>query len=305
MSLLLLSGAVAALAGAPTEPSESPFAAPPGAAGWHTALRPQHHLHLAALAEARARPPPVPWACPNATWAEAVAVAGLLSVKLFGAVGNGSHDDAEAVRRAMNATTLCGGCVFFPPGRYFFNSTVALAGCVKGSQGGGGTDGTSEPMVDISGGSGIIPVTVNNSLFLSDVAVHGDHCAIYIVNTAGVRFVNVGAHASVDADHGNYTEEGCNATACNVVLGSMSAAMVVENSFWLWFERVAFSAQGLSGSCPHPYKTTPTNDCQWGQRPTVLLRGRGCNPGERCGVAEVYLVRFDRAIFTGGGVQYQ
>lgn len=45
----------------------------------------------------------------------AAQVAGLLSVKLFGAVGNGSHDDSPAAEAAMNASALCGGCVFFPP----------------------------------------------------------------------------------------------------------------------------------------------------------------------------------------------
>ena len=54
------------------------------------------------------------------TWCPASAVehidaAGLLSVKLFGAVGDGLHDDAPAVRTALNVSAGCGGCVFFPP----------------------------------------------------------------------------------------------------------------------------------------------------------------------------------------------
>ena len=37
----------------------------------------------------------------------------------------------------------------------------------------------------------------------------------------------------------------------------------------------------------------------YGQRPSVILRGQNGS------VSTVYLVRFDRSIFTGGGVQYQ
>ena len=70
-----------------------------------------------------------------------------------------------------------------------------------------------------------------------------------------VRFINVGAQISsmgTGIDHINATV--CNQTNCNVRLGSMNAAMVVENSFWLWFEHSSFVAQANSGNCPKPYK---------------------------------------------------
>ena len=89
---------------------------------------------------------------------------------------------------------------------------------------------------------------------MQDLTFSGGETAIYIGNSAGVRFINVGAIAGLDGDGVNTTAEGCNATGCNVVIGSMSAAMVVENSFWLWFERCAFTDQQNSGSCTHPYK---------------------------------------------------
>ena len=54
-----------------------------------------------------------------------------------------------------------------------------------------------------------------------------------IGGSAGIRFVNVGAVASADLDGVNATVEGCNATACNVVLGSVSAAMVVVSAVTL------------------------------------------------------------------------
>jgi hypothetical protein len=56
----------------------------------------------------------------------AVAQAGLLSVKLLGAVGDGVADDSGAVQRAVQCVFYTGGAVFFPPGWYHFNRTVSL-----------------------------------------------------------------------------------------------------------------------------------------------------------------------------------
>ena len=70
----------------------------------------------------------------------------------------------------------------------------------------------------------------------------------------------------------------------------------MDNSFWLWVERGAFSGPDTSG-----------------QRPSVILRGNhtkcnattpDCWPQFR-GVDSTYLVRFDRCVFSGGAVQYQ
>ena len=47
------------------------------------------------------------------------------------------------------------------------------------------------------------------------------------------------------------TAEGCKRAGCNVVLGSMNAAMVVENCFWLWFQNSAFAFYGEDGHCPN------------------------------------------------------
>jgi hypothetical protein len=116
----------------------------------------------------------------------------------------------------------------------------------------------------------------------------------------------------------------------------MNAAMVVENSFWLWFEHSSFVAQANSGQCPKPYKQvralssttlrtwlsilytlTCLNGydspcahpvCGWGQRPSVIIRGQAKSTlptGSNYGVVTVYLLRMDRIIFSGGGVQYQ
>ena len=128
-----------------------PHDEPPGS-GWAAQLaktHPTHPLARGSAAGRRAAPPP----CPNPEWAEAAQPAGLLSVKLFGAQGNRTHDDAPAVRAAINASALCGGCVYFPPGEYFFGSTVVIKGhgCFKGSAGHGSVDGLSPPSVNIYG----------------------------------------------------------------------------------------------------------------------------------------------------------
>lgn len=57
---------------------------------------------------------------------DAVQAAGLLSVKLFGASGDGVTDDAEAVQQAIACAFYTGGAVFFPPGWYSFGKTVNL-----------------------------------------------------------------------------------------------------------------------------------------------------------------------------------
>ena len=222
--LLLLASAAAA---------HKPHDEPPGS-GWAALLANTHPTHPLARAAGAARgsaaggraavgaaPPP----CPNPEWAEAAQPAGLLSVKLFGAQGNRTHDDAPAVRAAINASALCGGCVYFPPGEYFFGSTVVISGhgCFKGSAGHGSVDGLSPPSVNIYGptqgakatgppAGPPVALIKADSVLLQDLAFHGETTGIYIGASAGVRFVNVGADAGHDADGIDASAEGCNAT---------------------------------------------------------------------------------------------
>jgi hypothetical protein len=57
----------------------------------------------------------------------------VVSVKDFGAVGNGVADDTAAIQAAIAATlTNRGGVVFFPPGIYCFANTLSLSGANKG-----------------------------------------------------------------------------------------------------------------------------------------------------------------------------
>ena len=61
-------------------------------------------MNLAAAVSAEGGGKPTP--CPNTAWSDAVEPAGLLSVKLFGAVGDRSFDSAPAVRAAINASAM-------------------------------------------------------------------------------------------------------------------------------------------------------------------------------------------------------
>jgi hypothetical protein len=80
--------------------------------------------------------------------------------------------------------------------------------------------------------------------------------------------------------------------------------------------RSAFTDQGNSGACPNGQgsqgKGAKGTPCDWGQRPSVILRGQYYQRDEYLNLTNqesdastVYLTRFDEVIFTGGGVQYQ
>ena len=82
--------------------------------------------------------------------------------------------------------------------------------------------------------------------------------------------ITVGA----DIDKVNVTADGCH--GCNVVLGSDNAALVVEDTFWLWAEDSSFIM---------------SPEVSQGQRPSVILRGTDVD-GHNKSVDTVYLVLF-------------
>ena len=50
--------------------------------------------------------------------AASVTIGALINVKWYGAKGDGSHDDATAIRAAMDEATRTGRTVYFPSGHY-------------------------------------------------------------------------------------------------------------------------------------------------------------------------------------------
>ena len=82
------------------------------------------------------------------------------------------------------------------------------------------------------------------NVFLQNIGVSGLECGVNIVNSAWVRFRNCGIKAAIDTG------------------GAVNAAMVLENSFWQWFE------EGTS----FEYRCNGQSDC--GGKPAVILRGK-------------------------------
>jgi len=87
----------------------------------------------------------------------------LFNVRDFGAKGDGSTLDTEAIRRAMDASAKAGGGrVYFPPGCYFIGSFELKSNCSlyleRGARLLASTDRSLYPAVDIRGAK---PNTVN------------------------------------------------------------------------------------------------------------------------------------------------
>lgn len=55
-----------------------------------------------------------------------------ISVKDFGAIGDGITDDTAAVQAAVDAVSVTGGCVYFPAGTYLLTGTAGADGIVTG-----------------------------------------------------------------------------------------------------------------------------------------------------------------------------
>ena len=197
---------------------------------------------------------------------------------------------------------------------------TTAAGCVKGSrnwvrcsgaafcvplpassddcrcaQGGNApVDGASQPATTILGpptGHGPA-LNVGSWSTIEDLAIVGKDTGVLISHGCIVRMINVGMAATVNADNVVTTPPTCNATGCNVRLGSRNAALVVENSYWLWFERCSFLSMSIGSPCINGTVSRRNPYCGYGQRPSVILRGQNES------VSTVYLVRFDRSIFT-------
>lgn len=52
----------------------------------------------------------------------------IVDVTGYGAKGDGSTDDSGAIQDAIDSCATWGGCVFFPPGDYYINSVIYMAG---------------------------------------------------------------------------------------------------------------------------------------------------------------------------------
>lgn len=73
-------------------------------------------------------------------------LAEVLSVKDFGAKGDGATDDTAAIQAALEAAPDHGGVVFFPAGTYRVTSTLTIPSVTDLSGGSLGTTGTVKPV---------------------------------------------------------------------------------------------------------------------------------------------------------------
>lgn len=104
----------------------------------------------------------------------------LISVKDFGAVGNGTTNDTAAIQAGINACSANGNALYFPPGRYLVTAltlqTVSLVGTgVMDSSAPYGDAGsvlcqtnTTQPMLTVAGG-----VTINGMSFFYPSQISG------------------------------------------------------------------------------------------------------------------------------------
>eukprot|EP01045_Picozoa_sp_COSAG04_P005862 COSAG04_NODE_278_length_18351_cov_17.582676_12_plen_321_part_00 len=219
---------------------------------------------------------------------------GRLSIKATGAVGDKQADDGPALVRALALAKACGSAeVYLPPGHYLINSTVHMPSGMTIA--GTATGGMETPAAILYGPVDHSPILMINrtmNVVLRNLQLEGGGLAVHIFDAAGVRFEGVGVSASVNVDKVDASAAGCD--GCNVRLGSMNAAMVIENSFWLWFENTAFRFMTGPLDSPDTY----------GQRPVIIMRGK--KPEHTMyGLSDVYLVVFKDSEIDGGGIQYQ
>lgn len=229
---------------------------------------------------------------------------GRLSVRALGAVGDKKHDDQPAIAQTIAMAHACGQVeVWFPPGEYFLNRTLVARGGMSlvGSSGGGGSAIDGARTVNLYGPKDgpLLLVNSTGSVTVHNLVLNGQTLGVHIIDSAGIRFTNVGVYASVNSDGVDTSLGGC--SNCNVVLGSNNTAMVVENSFWLWFETTSFEFLYYSSGCSRD--NAKDESACWGQRPVIVLRGSNA-PGH-FGVKSVYLFVMKDSVISGGGVQYQ
>lgn len=126
------------------------------------------------------------------------AVAGCLNItaSIFGGLGNNSVDNATALGNALTAITNAGGtggCVYFPPGKYKFNSGVTYshpAGVFNVELLGSGDDNTVLTWPSASGGLTFNYAGAGSSVHIRDVSLTTG-------TTAGGNAINLQLSASL------------------------------------------------------------------------------------------------------------
>lgn len=89
-----------------------------------------------------------------------------ISVKDFGATGDGTTDDTAAIQAAVNTAPATGGCIYFPIGKYLITSAITWSGknALKLYGDRAGLDSTNTAVEIICGTIGIAMFDGRNSL---------------------------------------------------------------------------------------------------------------------------------------------
>ena len=213
-------------------------------------------------------------------------------------------DDSAAVRAALSVAVNCSAALFFPPDQYELGSTVSLPSEVE-LRGSGlhAAEFTTEPGASISGpkdGPAFLIAHVEK-IQIADLSILGQRTGVIVTDSALIRFTNVGIEAQFAGEAANEAPPPVNGSGdgCNVALGSNNTAVVIENSFWIWFDKAELAFLPLYD---HTGKALDRKT-QWGQRPAVIVRGN--SHGQKYGIDTTYLLKFKDVVFAGGAVQYQ
>jgi pectate lyase-like protein len=178
----------------------------------------------------------------------------------YGAVGDGSANDATAVQAASTAAASVGGIVFFPPGTYKVNSQITIAANVS-FVGAGRQVSTIK-----AGANGVTPLHVNSSTNYASVrgltidgnkagitgTSHGVEILGDLASVLDCRIVNV-RNNGVDVQGGDHAHiAGCDFVtidgsavrgiqASHDILIEKNRVFSCHNGFWMWDEGLGAS----------------------------------------------------------------
>jgi polygalacturonase len=203
-----------------------------------------------------------------------------VSVKDFGAVGDGSTDDTTAIQNAINAVKTSGGKVYVPAGSYkttaplVLYSSVALVG-----------DGSNSSIITKTtntvgtSGSVLAPARVINDNFNIDSIVSIYHAAsvyAYYVVIEGISFVGAGASTNT---YGIFMPRGSQITIFDVNITSIVNGIYANDVWMSKLDRVTVTNSNIAfgwvddGSGNGTGTSINFNNC-WAQNVTVS----GSNP---------------------------
>ena len=144
----------------------------------------------------------------------AVGDLGWLNVKTdFGAVGNGSHDDTEAIQNAIKALGSTGGTVYFPPGTYSTTASLTV------------TNATGVRLVgDSSTASSIRP----SAAVAGQPVIRFENGYDCFVENIGIWGNSGGAPSAAIESHSDSSGYASHLTVKDVNIGSPSSASLVD-----------------------------------------------------------------------------